>query len=102
MLMVGKCGKMPMVWRIIPTNQKTAFRGLPVMGVMPLVAIKKLPRKKQAAILNVNLDFIVKPVFPSPEFQNFKIRNDGRLLKRMKNLHDGFPKCDGPSLLRPV
>lgn len=91
---------MPVVWRIIPTNKKTAFRGLPVIGVMPRVAIKKLPRKKQAAILNVNFDFIVKPVFPSPESQNFELRNDGRLIKRMKNLYGGFPKCDEPSLSR--
>ena len=69
MLMIGKCGKVPMVGSIIPTNEKISFRRLPVVGEMPLVLIIKLASKEH--------DFKVEPVFPSPEFENLEIQNDG-------------------------
>jgi hypothetical protein len=77
MLMIRKCGKMPMVGSIIPTNEKISFRRLPVVGEMPLVLIIKLASKEHASVLDDNLDFKVEPVFPSPEFENLEIQNDG-------------------------
>ena len=67
---------------------------------MPLVLVIKLSDKEQAPILDADLDFVVEPVFPSSEFQDLEIRNNGRLLKRMKNLHAGFLKRDFPNLSR--
>jgi hypothetical protein len=77
MLVIGKCGKVPVVRCIIPTNEKISFRRLPVVGVMPLVLIIKLASKEHASVLDDNLDFKVEPVFPSPEFENLEIQNDG-------------------------
>ena len=65
---------------------------------MPFVLVIKLAGKEQAPILYTDLDFVVEPVFPSSEFQDLETRNNGRLLKRMKNLHAEFPKCDFPNL----
>ena len=46
MLVIRKCGKVPVVGSIIPTDEKSTFRSLPVIGVMPLVLIIKLAGKK--------------------------------------------------------
>ena len=69
-------------------------------GVMPFVLVIKLAGKEQASILDADLDFVVEPVFPSSEFQDLETRYNGRLLKRMKNLHAEFLKCDSPNLSR--
>jgi hypothetical protein len=76
MLVVGKCGNVPMVGSIIPANEKISFRSLPMIGVMPLVLIIKLAGKEQTSVLDDNFELTVEPVFPSSEFQDLEIRND--------------------------
>jgi hypothetical protein len=46
MLVEGECGKVPVVGRIIPTNEKIPSRILPVIGVISLVLIIKLAGKE--------------------------------------------------------
>ena len=89
---------MTVVGSIIPPNQKSFPGILPMKGVMPFVLVIKLTGKEQAPILYADLDFVVEPVFPSSEFQDLETQNNGRLLKRMKNLHAEFLKCDSPNL----